>query len=202
MCRAEDFDVAVVDIRMPNMNGVDCLRRIRAARPGAKVVMMTAYSDQELLDMAIEGGALGVMNKPLIMADLLNLLVEIARAGVVMVADDDPDFVASLTEYLGDEGHNVVVAWSGEEALAKLISEDVDALVLDLRLPGRDGLEVYLELKKRGREVPTIMVGVFAEVEAKAIDRLRAMSVTNCFTKPIDPRALGAAVQAIIEEAR
>ena len=73
-CARESFDLALLDIKMPGLNGVESLSRIRRIRPDANVVMMTAYSVDELLQRAIDEGALGVLRKPFPLQDLDDML--------------------------------------------------------------------------------------------------------------------------------
>ncbi len=119
----------------------------------------------------------------------------------VLVVDDD-DFAASVEEFLTDHGYRVLVARTGEEAVEKVLANGIDLLVLDLRLPVLSGFEVYLELKNRGRTVPTIIVTGYAVEEKDSIDALRSMSVTGCLVKPFDPTELLAAIEAMMTEAR
>ena len=70
-------DIAFFDVRMPGMNGVESLLEILRFKPDARVVMMTAYSVQELLDEAVENGAIGVLHKPVEAQEVLTLV----RAG-------------------------------------------------------------------------------------------------------------------------
>ena len=72
--RERDYDVAFMDVRMPGLNGVESLLEIRKLKPNAKVVMMTAFSVEELLTKALEGGAAGVLHKPFEMRDFLEML--------------------------------------------------------------------------------------------------------------------------------
>ena len=60
-----NFDVAFMDIMMPGKNGVESFFEISKLRPDAKVYMMTGYSVEQLVQQAIEHGAMGVLSKPL-----------------------------------------------------------------------------------------------------------------------------------------
>lgn len=75
--REEPYDVIFMDIKMPQMNGVEAFRRIKAARPSAVVVMMTAYALQDLVQQALDEGAYGVAYKPLDLDYVLKLVEEI-----------------------------------------------------------------------------------------------------------------------------
>lgn len=198
----EDFDITFMDVRLPGMNGVESFFALRKMKPDAKVMMMTAHSVEPLLRQAVDGGAVGVLRKPFDMDDLLKTLDTIRPAGIVLVVDDDEDFAESVEKFLTDRGYRVLVARTGEEAVATVLANSIDLLVLDLRLPVLSGLEVYLELKKHDRAVPTIIVTAYAAEEKETIDALRSMSVAGCLVKPFEPTELLAALEAMATEAR
>lgn len=192
------FDIAFLDVKLPGMNGVESFFEIRRLKPEAKVMMMTAFSVEQLLRQAVENGALGVLIKPLDFDKVFEALDAVTPAGgLVLVADDDPDFADSIGKVLTARGHAVLVAHTGREALDTVHGNDIDYLVLDLRLPVMSGLEVYMELKKRGRTVPTVIVTGYAEEEADAVAALRRASVLGCFVKPFDPAELVAMIDAM-----
>ena len=70
----KNFDLAFMDIAMPEKNGVESFFEIRKLRPQARVYMMTGYSVETLVQEAIEQGALGVLLKPVDLHKLLSLL--------------------------------------------------------------------------------------------------------------------------------
>jgi len=185
-----DYDITFMDVRLPGMNGVESFFEIRRVNPQAKVVMMTAYSVEQLLAQAIEHGAMGVLRKPFAIPQMLAVLEEVKPDGVILMADDDHDFVASLQDLLEGQGYAVVIARTGQEAVDVILANGIDILILDLKLPVLSGLEVYLTLKKRGRTLPTIIVTGYAAEEADAIDKLRMMSVAGFLIKPFDPQEL------------
>jgi CheY-like chemotaxis protein len=63
--RKGNFDVTLMDILLPEMNGVEALRCIRKIDPQARVILMTAYSDESLMELALQTGVYGVLHKPL-----------------------------------------------------------------------------------------------------------------------------------------
>jgi DNA-binding NtrC family response regulator len=63
--KSGEFDYALVDIKMPVMNGYETLMAIKDIRDDAKVIMMTGFSAQELIDQAVKHGALSVFRKPI-----------------------------------------------------------------------------------------------------------------------------------------
>ena len=71
------FDVALIDIGLPDMNGVECLRAIRAARPGLPCFMLTGYSAQDVANQGIEAGAIEILTKPIDPTELIQRLTAI-----------------------------------------------------------------------------------------------------------------------------
>ena len=196
--KTKDFDVTFMDVKMPGKNGVESFLEIRQGRPDAKVIMMTGYSVEQLLDQAVENGAWAVLHKPLDMNKVLEMLKRIEPRGVIMIADDDPDFVEGLGEILEERGYRVLVVTNGKDVVKRITENGVDVLILDLRMPVMTGLEAYHRLKAAGRAVPTIIVTAYAREEGQSLDALRSLAVTGVLIKPFDPRELIRLVEEIV----
>lgn len=124
------FDVVLMDIRMPGMDGVSAFRAIKAARPGARVILMTAYAAQELIAEAEREGVMRVLPKPLNVTALLSLLEEsLARKQPVLVIDNDISYLRTLSQVLQLRGFDTVVAESLDRA-AQLMEERRPAAIL------------------------------------------------------------------------
>jgi DNA-binding response OmpR family regulator len=80
LVRERPFDVILVDIRLPGMDGVEVHRRIRSLRPGARVAMMTAYALEDKVRAAIDAGAEKVFYKPLDMDEVIGYIEGSAAA--------------------------------------------------------------------------------------------------------------------------
>jgi DNA-binding response OmpR family regulator len=198
-CREQSFDVTFMDVRMPVMNGVDSFHEIRKIRPGAKIVMMTGFKEP-MVARALENGALGLLHKPFHLDDLMARLDD-ATKPIVLLVDDDPDFAGSLSELLINQGYKTVVAGNGGEAITQVRGGAVDVLILDLRLPVMDGIEVYKQLRALGNPPPTIIVSGSAVLDSESIGALKAMAVRECFAKPVDPKALLSTINQILAAA-
>jgi two-component system response regulator HydG len=193
--RQRDFDLVFTDVKLPGMNGVESFFAFRRIKPDAKVVMMTGFSVEQLLVQAIENGALAVLHKPFAIPDILAVLERVKPHGVVVVADDDPDFADSIEPVLRGAGYKVLVARDGEDAVAKVVCGGVDLLILDLGLPLLSGLEVYLRLKDVGKLVPTIVV-TGRERELGADMATMQTMAEGFLVKPFDPEHLLRAIAA------
>jgi DNA-binding NtrC family response regulator len=71
---AEDFDLVLTDIRMPGRNGAEVVETLLAMKPGARVLVISAYSSDPLVERALKAGALGFLQKPFEIAKILDYL--------------------------------------------------------------------------------------------------------------------------------
>lgn len=110
----------------------------------------------------------------------------------ILVVDDEPLMREMLTRYLARRGYAVTTAADGAQAMESLKRSRPDLIILDLRMPVKDGLEVLEALRQEGSKVPVIMVTCNQEIELA----MRAMRLGACdyITKPIDLDYLETAV--------
>ena len=127
-------------------------------------------------------------------------MTEPAQPTIKVLLVEDDDRLAQLTaRYLESHGVVVTIAKDGLEGQAEALRRQYDCLVLDLMLPGRDGIEVTRELRAR-TDVPIVMVTARAE-EA---DRVLGLEVgaDDYVTKPFSPRELLARIRATVRRVR
>ena len=117
----------------------------------------------------------------------------------VLVVDDDPSVRGMIVDYLGDNEIKVTALASGNEIAAAMEHESVDLLVLDLRLPGEDGMHIARRLREAS-QLPIIML-TGRKDEA---DRVMALELgaDDYLTKPFSPRELLARIRALLRRAR
>jgi len=185
--KEQDFDVTLMDIVMPEMNGVEAFRRIREMQPEASIILMTAYSDEEMIQTARDEGARRVINKPIRIDQLIELIKEAAAGQPILVVDDDADICRTLTDVLKSQGYDVLTAGSGEEAIMISQEKDCQMAFIDVKLPNIDGLETFLRLKEINPGILTIMMTGFRNEVKEALDKAEAASAITCLYKPFDP---------------
>jgi two-component system phosphate regulon response regulator OmpR len=122
-----------------------------------------------------------------------------SSAAHILVVDDDPALCELLSDYLGESGYAVATAGDGKAMRRALARGMPDAIVLDLMLPGEDGLALARELRSRS-EVPILMLSARGE----EIDRVVGLEVgaDDYLAKPFSPRELLARLRALLRRAR
>ncbi|SDD30786.1 response regulator transcription factor [Actinokineospora iranica] len=119
--------------------------------------------------------------------------------GRVLVVDDDLTVSDVVRRYLERAGHQVALAATGEDALRWIAENEPDLVVLDLMLPGIDGLEVCGRLRERGA-VPVVMLTALGEEENR-IAGLQ-LGADDYVTKPFSPRELVLRVNSVLRRAK
>ncbi len=102
----------------------------------------------------------------------------------VLLIDDEKDFVEALAGRMKKRGMNVSCATSAAEALKKLEIESFDAIVLDLHMPGMDGLQTLEAIKKKNSNLQVVMLTGHATVE-KGIEAMK-LGAMDLIEKPAD----------------
>ena len=102
----------------------------------------------------------------------------------IMLVDDEEGFLSTTKNVLERKGINVTTAISGSEALEKLTQEKIDVVILDVKMPGMDGVSALKAIKSRYSSVEVIMLTGHGTVES-ALEGLRS-GASDYLTKPID----------------
>jgi len=116
------------------------------------------------------------------------------------VVDDEPIVRSSVGCYLQAEGFQVDVAEGGRQALDLIRSHPYGAVLLDVRMPGMDGIETLRELRRTLPSLPVVMMTAYADV-ATAVAAMKE-GAAEYATKPFDPDELAAAIRRLVERPR
>jgi DNA-binding response OmpR family regulator len=118
------------------------------------------------------------------------------RRGVynVLVVDDDVNLTRLMSTILRTEGMTVVTATDGRVALDMAERSDVDAIILDLRMPNLDGRGFYQELRSRGIETPVLISSAYEARQAQ-----HELGAQGSIEKPFDPEVLISELQRVID---
>lgn len=122
----------------------------------------------------------------------------ITSATRVVVVEDEQDLLELVRYNLAKEGYQLQTSMTGEEALRIVRSEKPDLVLLDLMLPGMDGLEVCRALKAREQTASIPVIMLTAKGEESDVIRGLEMGADDYITKPFSPRVLSARMKAVL----
>jgi DNA-binding NtrC family response regulator len=183
------FDCVFSDIRMPQVNGVELYRAIRAQRQNLPVVLMTAYASHHLVEEGLRAGALAVLTKPLDIDALLSFLSLLCEGCIVTLIDDDPDYLATLSNTLEVQGFVVQPFTDPSEAISDLGTR-TRVVLLDLKLGHVSGFDVLREIKGLYPQLPVVLItGYGNELSAEIRTAIEADALT-CLDKLVSPEKL------------
>jgi len=123
-----------------------------------------------------------------------------ATLAKILVADDEPDLRALLQRYLSDQGYTVRTVDGAGPLDVLLQRERFDVLVLDVMMPGEDGLAICRRLRAQGETIPILML----TARGDPVDRIVGleMGADDYLPKPFNPRELLARIQAMVRRQR
>lgn len=153
-----EFDLIFMDMKLPGRTGVESIREFQRRFPGARVVLMTAYSLDNLIDETIERNVLAMFHKPLAFNQVQALLARVQEINRVLIVDDDVDFAREMRDLLEVAGYSVRSCFDGATAVQRCLHEPFDAMILDLRMPGLSGREVCRTVRAALPAFPIIAV--------------------------------------------
>lgn len=200
LVRQKHFDVALLDLKMPGMDGLTLYREIKKVSAGTVAVVVSAYASNDTAAEALAAGAWHVLPKPVDFNKLLPLVDEAVGQPLVMVIDDDPDLCAALWDVLRERGYRVAVAHSEREAAEQLANRACKAALIDMKLSEGNGASVFRLVRQTNPGARIVMItGFRAEMDQLLQQVLNEGADAVCY-KPFDMPRLLKTLQQLVEE--
>lgn len=177
MADEQQYDVIVLDVKMPDIDGIEVFRIIRRKYPNLPVILLTGHSSIDDAFQTSKDGIADYLSKPIDMDDMAARIREVVvqfeqresedheppppDSSVpvrVILIDDEVRFLDSMKRVLERRNLDVDTAESGEQGLTLLKEKLVDVVVLDIKMPGLGGLEVLRRIKTYYPSVQVIML--------------------------------------------
>ena len=178
MVDAKQYDVIVLDVKMPDIDGIEVFRIISRKYPNLPVILLTGHSSIDDAFQTSKDGIADYLSKPIDMDDMAARIGEVVLrfkqresedrepsptqdSSVpvrVILIDDEVSFLDSMKRVLERRNMDVDTAESGEQGLTLLKESLVDVVVLDIKMPGMDGLEVLKRIRTYYPSVQVIML--------------------------------------------
>jgi len=182
LLRRKYFDIVLMDLKMPGISGVESFKEVKRLHPSASIIMMTAGSVGENVKEALGAGIDAVVDKPFNVKKLVATVESILERPLILVVDDRVEDRETLRDILVDKKYRAFVAKDGYEAIDIIRRSDFDVVLLDVRMPGMDGMEVLEVLKEIKPDIGVVMMTGYSS-EGLAGESLRKGAYT-CLYKP------------------
>jgi DNA-binding NtrC family response regulator len=221
MVEENSFDAIVMDLMMPELEGTEALKAIKNKKRELQVILLTGYVTLEQVIQAMRLGAMDIIEKPPdldVLAEKIKkahtkkerILAEtqaeeevkekhsnISKGGLnmkprVLIVDDEEELLQTLSERLRMRDYDVSTSLSGEDALGKMKGYNFDVVVLDVAMPGMDGVQTLSEIKRIKPLTEVIMLTGHATVES-AIEGMK-LGAFDFLMKPCNTEKLVAKI--------
>jgi two-component system, NtrC family, response regulator HydG len=191
LVRRKPYDVALLDLKMPGMDGLTLYREIKRIRAGTVAILVTAYASGATSEEALAAGAWQVVPKPVKLPKLLDLVDQARGQPLILVVDDDRDLCENLWQILRDRGYRVALAHDATEAAEQLRDTSLRVALIDMKLPGGDGSEVFRLVREAEPTARTVLITGFRPEMDALVDQVMAEGADAACYKPFDvPRLL------------
>lgn len=207
-----EFDLLILDMVLPDGEGVELLEELRHAPRTAHLPVLMLSTEAAVVQRlkGLSHGANDYVGKPYDPAYVVRRaheltqvpeqdgtprLVSAGRRRRVMVVDGRIDFRHRASDALRKDGHDVIIAESGEDAMRLLEAQPVDCILLDLEMPGLEGPEWVRAVRTLPGTAQVAVVGLTAGFDAKLISEALAVKVDAFCSKTEDIEVLRAQVR-------
>ncbi len=186
LVRCNHYDVALLDLKMPGMDGLTLYREIKKLSAGTVAIIVTAYASSSTAEAALTAGAWQVLPKPVNLTKLLGLVDEALGQPLIMIVDDDHDLCANLWDILRERGYRVSLAHDEREAARRLKDLSFRVVLIDLKLPDADGTTVFRLVREANPQARTVLItGYRSEMDQLIQKTVNEGADAVCY-KPFD----------------
>ncbi|HUB81746.1 MAG TPA: PAS domain S-box protein [Bryobacteraceae bacterium] len=201
ICEQESarIDLVLTDVTMPRIGGQELVERLAKLRPDMKALFMSGYSDLVPMPQR-KGGGVHFLQKPFhpeeLAAKMREALMPPVPAACILVVDDEAGVRSFLRDVLQANGHEVIEAANGREAVEKAEAGAVDLVITDIVMPEQEGIETIQTLGRLKPGLPIIAIsGAFGGNFLSVAKLIGANAVLD---KPVNCRLLLAKVAELL----
>ena len=224
----DDYCIVIVDWKMPEMDGVETARRIRARLgSGMPILLLSAYDWENVKEEAIQAGINGFLTKPIFKADILEQMKQYIQGGYqeyeeqqiqetenlegvrklegvrILGADDNELNLEIMFEILNSSGAEVDCVHNGKEALDTYLKSSqgyYQIILMDVHMPEMDGLQATKKIRNSGRPDASIVpiIAMTADVFKEDIRRCKDAGMDAHIGKPVELDKLYSMVRKFI----
>ncbi len=220
MIERQDFEAVVLDVKMPGIDGIEVFHQIKKTHPNLPVIILTGHgSISQAFETSREGIA-DYLAKPVdinVLANQIKQVIEQSRERLgavddygsraesldlihLLIIDDETELTDSLKRIFERRNMEVYTAASGQEGLGILEEKPVDVVILDIKMPGMDGMEVLELIKRDYPNVQVIILTGHPSVET-ALKGVK-LGASEYLTKPAEVEEFVSTVRRVYDKRR
>lgn len=179
-----NFDIIILDILMPGINGVITFKKIKQINPLAKVIMMTAYPLDKLIDIALDEGVFGIIYKPFSMEKFLKIISILSKERLAMFINGGIIFHDTFKEVLDRMNFKIIISHSDLNSLDNLKIFNIDLIFIDVKMPKLKYREIYNLIKKMDYEIPVVCITEYRVEMKRSVEEAFKNNVHGYLYKP------------------
>ena len=186
---ANDYDLILLDVELPDTNGMEVYCQIKGQKPDAVILMMTGYRIEQLLDMVVGSHEARILRRSSGLDEYTRALRDADKFAITLIVDD-LNAATSIEEDFVAQGQNVYVA-NARKDVQEYIDKGKrkDALVLNLNESVMFGLKIFCDLVASDMRTPLVIV-INDLHKIRDEDALYSLETTGCIFKPFDFKKL------------
>lgn len=200
--RLPETSCLIIDLRMPGMNGLQLQSHLAAAGYKVPIIFVTAYDNRESRRQAMQAGAVGFLSKPFTDELLLQALRSAlpsqlrAKSNLVSIVDDDESIRRTLTLLIQSFGFQAAAFESAESVLKSGELDQTICLIVDVQMPGMNGLQFQRHLAASGYKIPIIFISAYDNKESR--DQALQAGAIAFLSKPFSDELLLQVIRATL----
>lgn len=200
--KSEHPDCVLMDIKMPEINGVEALKIINDISPDLPVILMSAYATQEQVEEARQLGVVTVLTKPIDLQMVFSFLALLGKEESILIVDDDPNFSRTISDVLRSRGYRVETEADPGNVLAHMERDYKLAVVLDLKLGDANGLDVLKAVRSQYPSKPVVLITGYRNEMTDSIEKGLKIGAYTCLYKPFAMEGLLDTIREISRKKR
>jgi FixJ family two-component response regulator len=194
----------IIDVRMPGMNGLQLQSHLAAAGYKIPIIFITAYDDRESRRRAMQAGAVAFVAKPFTDGLLLQAIRSAlpvqskARGNLISLVDDDESIRRTTTLLIQSFGFQAAAFESAESFLKSGQLHETSCLIVDVQMPGMNGIQLQRHLAASGYKLPIIFITAYDNKESRQ-QAMQAGAVAF-LSKPFNDKHLLETIRATLRD--